>query len=152
MKREAHADHPEWDEWYDQTRDEIMANLGKLEVLSRDKNATIHLSWIRKAYEIDRAVIEVLNQQWKTLKELDDALSKLIEKETQLADTLRARLTHFEERLGKRLGAAEQRFDARENEITEILQLLLQWKKDYQPTLDEAKGYFEDKAGRIGKP
>lgn len=47
--------------------------------------------------------------------------------------------------------ALESKINARDREITNTLELILQWKRDYQPTLDEAKKYFEDKVGRIGK-
>jgi hypothetical protein len=40
----------------------------------------------------------------------------------------------------------------RDAKITETLGLILKWKKEYQPTLNEAKQYFEDKAGRIIRP
>jgi len=43
------------------------------------------------------------------------------------------------------------KIDRRDTEITDMLDLLLAWKKEYQPTLDEAKGYFEDLARKMGK-
>lgn len=41
--------------------------------------------------------------------------------------------------------------DRRDQEITDTLDLLLTWKKEYQPTLDEAKKLFERQAGKMGK-
>jgi hypothetical protein len=49
------------------------------------------------------------------------------------------------------LSKLDGKIDRRDTEITDTLDLLLAWKKEYQPTLDEAKGYFEDLARKMGK-
>ena len=45
----------------------------------------------------------------------------------------------------------EGKIDRRDKEITDTLDLILTWKKEYQPTLDEAKKFFGDQAGKMGK-
>lgn len=49
------------------------------------------------------------------------------------------------------LESLKQTIDKRDIEITETLERLLNWEQQYQPTLDEARNYFENMAGRIGK-
>ena len=139
-----------WEEWYRQQHDNLVSDIGELTGYSKAPDKILHPEWTVLGYRRDLVILEAVNTLYQSVQEIlarnrtQSALEQLQNEQIRLGN---AKLTEIEDNLE----GLQKKIEERDSEITKTLGLILKWKKDYQPTLDEAKRYFEDKAGRIGK-
>ena len=141
------TDHstPSWEEWYERIQNSLSHDIGELEALSRTED-NVHPSWVKGVIEDLHSSLMAMNTMWKWLQQHDSKIASL---ETTL-DSFDEQQAAYEKRIGLRVGFLEKRQEDDAHEATRILKLLLRWKRDIQPVIDEARKDYQGKLGRIG--
>jgi hypothetical protein len=57
----------DWSKWYRRERDQLTEDIGHLQYSTEDKQAVTHPSWVLRSYQVDRMLLDMLNDHHLSL-------------------------------------------------------------------------------------